>query len=422
MAIGSFFAPAPDENIGASEAVPVTIAFFETTLASAITSSATTFTLTSATDKDGTTLASSTYAFVIDEGSSNEEIVIADCTGTACTNALRGVSALTGGTEVTALKQAHRRGASVKITDAPILMIVSRILRGEAQVDFTPDENYDLVTKTYVDSLALGSTTVSATLTDDGIAELSTGLEAASSTPTGGSGSPLMLHTGISTSTGGTAYTIPVTDSTGKLDIDFIPDYYASTTVFTTTGTSTYTKATGVRFIVVEVQGAGGGGGGVDGGAGDYNLGGSGGGGGYGRENILASSLSATTSVVVGAGGTGGTNTGGNGGTGGESKFGTFCTAPGGAGGNGDDAATYSGGAGGTPTTCHVNITGGIGLYGWETITDNDDFLGGGLGGATYFGGTGAYGSGGTGARGNDGAQVAGSAGYDGVVIITEYF
>lgn len=135
--IGSLFIDQPDKNIGASEAIPTTIAFFETTLASAISSTATSFTLTSATDKDGTTLASSTYAFVIDEGSSNEEIVIADCTATACTNALRGVSALTGTSSVSALKNSHRRGASVKITDAPILMILSRILNGIQDVPNT---------------------------------------------------------------------------------------------------------------------------------------------------------------------------------------------------------------------------------------------------------------------------------------------
>jgi len=141
MAIGSFFAPAPDENIGASETIPVTVAFFETTLASAITSAATTFTLTSATDADGNALASSTYAFVIDEGNSNEEIVLADCTATACTNAIRGVSVLTGTSSVTALQKAHRRGASIKITDAPILMILSRIINGEG--DFPNVVRYD---------------------------------------------------------------------------------------------------------------------------------------------------------------------------------------------------------------------------------------------------------------------------------------
>ena len=54
-----------DEAFGATLKIPVPIALFETTLASSITSGATSMTLTSATDKDGNTLASSTYAFII---------------------------------------------------------------------------------------------------------------------------------------------------------------------------------------------------------------------------------------------------------------------------------------------------------------------------------------------------------------------
>src|SRR3990167_5119458 len=46
---------------GASLDIPTPVALFETTLASSISTSATTMTLTSATDKDGNTLASSTY-------------------------------------------------------------------------------------------------------------------------------------------------------------------------------------------------------------------------------------------------------------------------------------------------------------------------------------------------------------------------
>ena len=65
-------------KLGASFQTPEVRALFETTLASAISSSATSFTLTSATDIDGTALASSTYAFIIDEGTSVEEFVLAD--------------------------------------------------------------------------------------------------------------------------------------------------------------------------------------------------------------------------------------------------------------------------------------------------------------------------------------------------------
>jgi hypothetical protein len=161
LMLGTALAPEPQAPLGASEAIPTTIAFFETTLAGAISDTATSFNLTSATDKDGTTLASSTYAFVIDEGSANEEIVIADCTSTVCTGAIRGVSVLTGTSSVTALKKSHRRGASVKITDAPILMILSRIMRGIQDVPSTltydgaetiATSSNDLVYASWVDS------------------------------------------------------------------------------------------------------------------------------------------------------------------------------------------------------------------------------------------------------------------------------
>ena len=407
--LGTFVAP--EQPLGASQEIPTTIAFFETTLASAISDSATSFTLTSAVDKDGTTLASSTYAFVIDEGSSNEEIVLADCTGTACTNVERGISVRTGNTEVATLKKSHRRGASIKITDAPILPLVARILRGEGTVDFTPTVDGNLVTKEYVDNLALGSTTVSATYVDDGIVELSTGLQAASSTPTDDSGSPLVLHTGISTSTGGTAYTVPVTGSDGTLDDDFIPAsltniysrFYATTSV----GTSTWSVPSGVNGVKVTVCGGGG-----DGYGGDGN-----GGGGSGCA-IGWIDVSATTSIQIVVGDE--TQ---------PSKFGTWLVGNGGA-----DATASDPGSGGTATGGDLNIKGQNGHY-----YINTDIDWGGAGGSSYMGiggantkgcgdsagscgytgasGTG-YGAGGAGgSQGSSGTGVGGDA-TEGIVLI----
>jgi hypothetical protein len=106
------------------------VALFETSLASSISSSATSMTLVSATTLDGTSLASSTYSFIIDEGTASQEFVRADCTSTACTNMERGISAVTGTTTVSALQKSHRRGASVKITDGPVLINIARILNG----------------------------------------------------------------------------------------------------------------------------------------------------------------------------------------------------------------------------------------------------------------------------------------------------
>lgn len=430
--IGSVIAPEPE--LGASEAIPTTIAFFETTLAGAITDSATSFTLTSATDKDGTVLASSTYAFVIDEGSSNEEIVIADCTGTTCTNALRGVSARTGNTEVAALKKAHRRGASVKITDAPILMLVSRILRGEQGVDFTPDANSDLVTKTYVDSLALGTTTVSASVSDDGLVELATGTEAASSTATGNSGSPLALHTGISTSTAPTTGSyVVVTRADGNIDDGFLGGTASTTDLkigdtpilsigryfwsSTTAGTSTWSVPTGVKKIKVTITGGGGGGGSCS--AGSSNLS-AGGGGGAGGTVISYYNVSATTSIqfVIGAGGAATAN-------GGESYFAGTLIAGGGLPGGSES----SGGGQGLASGGDINIRGGGG--GTGSVEGANTSNQGGVGGSSYWGGgaegptngdnggsASVYGAGGAGASCNNSDSSTGGAGKNGMLLI----
>jgi hypothetical protein len=160
--------------LGASNPIESPVALFDTSLASAITSSATTMTLVSALTKDGTTLASSTYSFIIDEGTASEEFVRADCTATACVRMERGISAITGTTTVTALQKAHRRGASVKITDAPLLLNITRIINGIGKfpnvltydsgistASFTANNN--IVTKAYVDGIAFGSTPVTVT-------------------------------------------------------------------------------------------------------------------------------------------------------------------------------------------------------------------------------------------------------------------
>ena len=188
-----------------STTTPGVAAFFETTLATSISSSATSFTLTSATTKDGSALASSTYAFVIDEGTSVEEVVIADCTSTACTNATRGISAITGTSTVSALQQPHRRGATVKMTDAPYLIQVINMLQGVQRIPSTRALEYDgaptfsrnnqIITKAYVDATAFGAlpVTVSAggtgrsTLTADVLlAGNGTGAIVSTSSPTVG--------------------------------------------------------------------------------------------------------------------------------------------------------------------------------------------------------------------------------------------
>lgn len=165
LASSLFFNIKPiDTAVGST--IPTPVAQFQTSLASSIGANDTSMTLVSATDKSGTSLASSTYGFIIDEGTGSDEFVLANCTGTACTGMTRGISVTTGTTSVASLKKAHRRGASVKITDAPLLLILARINSGldgfpnKLKYDTTPTLTSagDIAYKDYVDTAGASST------------------------------------------------------------------------------------------------------------------------------------------------------------------------------------------------------------------------------------------------------------------------
>lgn len=214
--------------IGAT--IPTSVALFETSLANRITSSSTSMTLVSATTKDGTTL-SGTYAFIIDEGTAAEEFVIADCTGTACTSMTRGVSVITGTSSVTALTKEHRRGASVKITDAPQLLILSRILNGQETVPNVLSYNtsptfstaLQIITKGYADALVASGVATSSESNFGGV-WLSTKQQQASSTD-GGVNQPYVLQSKYATSTpvgtSGALHTV-IAEATGKISQVFL--------------------------------------------------------------------------------------------------------------------------------------------------------------------------------------------------------
>lgn len=227
-----------NKNLGASNPVPTSVAFFETSLQNKITSSATSMILVSATDKTGTTLASSTYAFVIDEGSATEEMVVADCTGITCTNMVRGLSPITGTTSVSALQFPHGRGASVKITDGPQLLILSRILSGVGTIpnilyyssapNFAGVSNSAVASLKYVNDTAIAGAPIASNSTL-GIVRLATALQLASSTDD--FEEPLVPHSSYSTSSPGTlcGLCLPITQNNGKLSPSFT-DFTANNT------------------------------------------------------------------------------------------------------------------------------------------------------------------------------------------------
>jgi hypothetical protein len=163
--------------------IPKTSAHFSTSLASKITSSSLTMTLVSATDKAGNAL-SGLYGFVLDKGSASEEFTLGTVSGTTVTfvvGAGRGLDPSDGKTEVTALKLPHRRGATVDITDYPLLAILLRLLNADESfpnklkyaTDLTFTDDKELVPKKYVDGVALAGAPDAATGTK-GVTKLST--------------------------------------------------------------------------------------------------------------------------------------------------------------------------------------------------------------------------------------------------------
>jgi len=225
-------------NFGAT--IPQSVAIFSTTLATEISSTATSFTLTSGTTADATTL-SGFYGFVIDSGTSSEEFVTATCTDTACTGATRGLSVVTGDTTISALKKTHRKGASVKITDHPVLTVISRIINGDESFPNnisigstistgstavfggkatyfnteTIDDAKDLTSKAYVDAVVVSGAPVAST-TVKGIVEEATDAELAAGTAAGGTAARLFAG-GASHNETPAAGKVPVAASSGML-------------------------------------------------------------------------------------------------------------------------------------------------------------------------------------------------------------
>jgi hypothetical protein len=133
----------------------------------------------------------------------------------------------------------------------------------------------------------------------------------------------------------------------------------------TFTASGTFTKPPGYTQFMVEAFGAGGGGGsGRKMGSGTPQSGGAGGGGGsYITKQLLASALSASETVTVGAGGTGAaggnapTTDGVTGGIGGTTTFGSLVTANPGFGGDGGQLSSSSTGGPGGGVIATANST-----------------------------------------------------------------
>ena len=181
---------------------------------------------------------------------------------------------------------------------------------------------------------------------------------------------------------------------------------------------ATWTKPSGLKYVVVEVQAAGGNGGNAaSGGGGGANTGGGGGGGGYSKKQIATATLGATETITIGAVGVTssyGSHASATSGSTGSSASGATSYAEGGAGSSGSSGDVNGGGGAGTFSIAgRLGGTGGCSFYG-----------GGGKGGVSTDGSSGAgYGGGGGGAQSNAGAGASsGGAGAPAIVIVTEYY
>jgi len=213
-------------------ALPQAVGVFETSLQTGITSTATSMTLTANSIRGGGSL-SGFNCFSADEGNSNAEVICGTVSGTTVSGLTRGISYEDGETEVAGNKYSHRRGASIKITDFPIIQRLKAQNNGDStfvnQLQYesylTPTDDADIISKKYADDLAIAGSP-DGTFTVKGIYEQSTQIEMASST--GAVGSQKALTSLYATSTpSGDSYSglfLPVSQNNGLLHQDWL-DY-----------------------------------------------------------------------------------------------------------------------------------------------------------------------------------------------------
>ena len=207
--------------------------------------------------------------------------------------------------------------------------------------------------------------------------------------------------TGNAPSSGGTAHA-----SWNYMTKGAVSGGFTSKQIFSSAGTHTYTKPSGITQLKVYVTGGGASGGGGGGDGDDY--GGGGGAGGTAIKYLDATSIN-TVTVTIGSGGGGvsGSNAGNGGGT---SSFGSHCSANGGYTARHGNQGQVRGGAGGAGTGGDINMNGQAGDGGHDGL--NTTHSTGGTGGSSFFsgGGTGLASSNNY-SSGHNGLQGAGGGG-----------
>lgn len=239
---GGFLTGKTPKNVGSYSAV----ADYSSSLASEITSSATSLTVVSTSTASGEYLEQGrTYGLKL---GGREYILGTLSSGKQFTSLTRGLSLLTG-TSTGGVAESWGRGTSVEITDAPLLLELSNQISGRQNItdimsyssglSFTPGSN-QIASVAFVEANANQGAATS-TETNGGIVELATQQEMASST-NATANKPLVMQSKYATSSPyTTGMWAPITDKDGKLNQTFwrLTDNFTFGGRFTTSGTTT---------------------------------------------------------------------------------------------------------------------------------------------------------------------------------------
>lgn len=225
--------------------VPVITDFYSDSLQSGIGKTDTTLTLVRGTDSQSKAL-SGAYGFTIDQGTASQENVF--CTsvvGTAATGCVRGLDLTTGTTSVASLEQVHNRGGSVQITTAPIINILTNIMRGIESIPTAIfyDPSVTATTLQNGNPQALASVAVASAIGSTGCGnasaslrgcvQFSTNIQTASSTGTGSTGALLSIPASIASSSptqgaSDTGLHVVVSQNDDKIN----PNYIATSSIY----------------------------------------------------------------------------------------------------------------------------------------------------------------------------------------------
>lgn len=376
IVLGSVYS-AETQVVTATSFTPVQCA--QTTLAGAgVTSSATTITLTSFTSAGGTPLTMSNFGsngYIVLEPNSTSKIenitftgITQNSNGSAIlTGVTRGISFTAPFVATTALQKQHA-GGSYAICSNPAVFYQNEFVEVNGNNTIWPTASSSPASKGYADYVGSGGANIiPATTIAQGVVQLATGGQQASSTPVGSTGFNLVPWTSNATDTPTAtcnatyaakgANCAVVANTLGHIDPGFVSSstsfsvsasstLMASTSIgnfmalnigknmfiSTSTGTSTWAVPAGISRALVELCGAGGGG--------TVNAGGAsnevGGGAGATAIGIINFPATSTIQFFIGTGGIGVSGSGGT--TGGWATFGTngfYMSAQGGNGGNG---------------------------------------------------------------------------------------